>query len=60
MMPHDLYGSEPSDIHIRNECHVTQAGQFKGFEARHPAPHRASIFPKQFAEPPAAVTAGDQ
>jgi hypothetical protein len=31
-----------------------------GFKARHPALHRASIFPKQFGDLPATVVAGDQ
>ena len=31
-----------------------------GFKARHPALHRASIFPKQFGDLLAAVAASDQ
>ena len=39
---------------------VVQAGQSMGFESRHPALHRSSIFPKQFGDLLAAVAAGDQ
>jgi len=39
---------------------VAQAGQSMGFESRHPALHRSSIFPKQFGDLLAAVAAGDQ
>jgi hypothetical protein len=39
---------------------VTQAGQSMGFEARHPALQRSSIFPKQVVDLLATVAADDQ